>query len=85
MTSTMTKTSRKWRDKKINKIKGYRKIHNSILRGIAGMMAVFFLLSILSIDNINKNVILIFTVSGIWLVLFCYANDLDHIEIEEGE
>lgn len=81
----MTKSQRAWRDKKIKKIRVYKKIHNSILRGITGMMAVFFLLSILSIDNINKNVILMFTVSGIWLVLFCYANDLDHIEIEEGE
>ena len=81
----MTKSQRAWRDKKIKRIRVYRKIHNSILRGITGMMAVFFLLSILSIDNINKNVILMFTVSGIWIVLFCYANDLDHIEIEEGE
>ena len=79
----MTKTSRKWRDKKINKIKGYKKIHNSILRGITGMMAVFFLLSILSIDSLNKNVLLMFAVSTVWLILFGYANNLDHIE--EGE
>lgn len=79
----MTKTSRKWRDKKINKIKGYRKIHNSILGIITGMMAVFFLLSILSADNINKNIVLMFGISTIWLVLFGYANNLEHIE--EGD
>ena len=79
----MTQTSRKWRDKKINKIKGYKKIHNLILGTITGIMAVFFLLSILSIDNVNKNVILMFAVSAIWLMLFGYANNLDHIE--EGE
>lgn len=79
----MTKTSRKWRDKKINKIKGYRKIHNSILGIITGMMAVFFLLSILSADNINKNIVLMFGISTIWLVLFGYANSLEHIE--EGD
>lgn len=77
----MTKTSKKWREKRINKIKGYRKIHNLILGTITGIMAVFFLLSILSIDNLNKNVILMFTVSSIWLVLFGYANELDHIEV----
>lgn len=79
----MTKTSRKWRDKKINKIKGYRKIHNSILGIITGMMAVFFLLSILSADNINKNIVLMFGVSTVWLILFGYANNLEHVE--EGD
>ena len=79
----MTKTSRKWRDKKINKKKRVIKIHNSILRGIAGMMAVFFLLSLLCLDNVNKNVILLFAISTIWLILFGYANNLDRIE--EGD
>lgn len=79
----MTKTSKKWRNKRINKNKRVIKIHNSILRGITGMMAVFFLLAILSFDNINKNIVLMFAISTIWLVLFGYANNLDHIE--EGE
>jgi hypothetical protein len=47
------------------------------------MMAVFFLLAILSFDNINKNIVLMFAISTIWLMLFGYANNLDHIE--EGE
>ena len=79
----MTQTSRKWRDKKINKIQGYKKIHNSILGIITGVMAVFFLLSILSMDNVNKNVVLMFAVSTIWISIFIYANNLEHIE--EGE
>ena len=77
----MTKTSRKWRDKRINKIKGYKKIHNFILVTITGIMTVFFLLSILSADNVNKDVILMFAISTIWFVLFGYANNLDHIEV----
>lgn len=79
----MTKTSRQWRDKRINKQKGYRKIHNSILGVITGVMAVFFLLSILSADNINKNIVLMFAVSIIWLILFGYANNLEHLEVGE--
>lgn len=79
----MTKTSRKWRDKKIKKIRVYKKIHNSILRGITGMMAVFFLLAILSIDNLNMYVLLMFFVSAIWLNLFISANGLD--QVEEGD
>lgn len=79
----MTKTSKKWRNKRINKNKRVIKIHNSILRGITGMMAVFFLLAILSFDNINKNIVLMFAISTIWLMLFGYANNLDHIE--EGD
>lgn len=79
----MTKTSRAWRDKKIKKIKGYRKIHNSILGLITGVMAVFFLLSLLSLDNVNKYVVLMFVISFTWLSLFAHANNLDHIE--EGE
>lgn len=79
----MTRSQRAWRDKRINKIKGYRKIHNSILGFVTGVMAVFFLLSILSIDNINQYVLLMFSISLIWLSLFAYANDLGHIT--EGE
>lgn len=77
----MTKTSRRWRDKRINKIKGYKKIHNLILGSITGIMTVFFLLSILSLDNVNKDVILLFAISTVWLLLFGYANNLDHIEV----
>lgn len=79
----MTKTSRKWRDKRINKIKGYKKIHNFILVTITGIMTVFFLLSILSLDNINNKVVLMFAISTTWLVLFGYANNLEHIEVGE--
>ena len=77
----MTKTSRRWRDKRINKIKGYKKIHNFILVTITGIMTVFFLLSILSLDNLNNDVILLFAISTVWLLLFGYANNLDHIEV----
>lgn len=79
----MTKTSRKWRDRRVNKIKGYKKIHNLFLVIVTGIMTVFFLLSILSADNVNKNVILMFGISTIWLALFGYANNLDCVE--EGE
>ena len=79
----MTKTSRKWRDKRINKIKGYKKIHNLILVIVTGIMTVFFLLSILSADNLNNKVILMFAISITWLVLFGYANNLEHIEVGE--
>lgn len=76
----MTKSQRAWRDKKINKQKGYRKIHNLILGTITGIMTVFFLLAILSVDNINRNIVLMFAISTIWLILFGYANNLEHIE-----
>ena len=79
----MTKTSRKWRDKKIKKIRVYKKIHNSILGLVTSVMAVFFLLSILSIDNLNMYVLLMFVVSAIWLNLFISANGLD--QVEEGD
>ena len=82
MTSTMTKTQRRWRDKKIKRIRVYRKIHNSILRGITGMMAVFFLLPLGAME-VNKDVILMFSMSVIWLSLFIYANNFDCVE--EGE
>ena len=79
----MTKTSRKWRAKRINKIKGCKKIHNLILVIVTGIMTVFFLLSILSADNLNNKVILMFAISITWLVLFGYANNLEHIEVGE--
>lgn len=72
----MTKTSRKWRYKKIHKIRVYKKIHNSILGGITGMMAVFFLMPLCALE-INKDVILMFGMSAIWLSLFIYANDFE--------
>ena len=76
----MTKTSRKWRDRRLKKIKGYKKIHNLFLGISNGIMTVFFLLSLLSADNVNKNVILMFAISTIWISLFAYANNL-----EEGD
>lgn len=76
----MTRTSKQWRTKRRNKIKGYKKIHNSILGGITGVMVVFFLLAILSADNINRNIVLMFAISTIWLILVGYANNLEHIE-----
>lgn len=78
----MTKTQRRWRDKKIKKIRVYIKIHNSILGAITGMMAVFFLLSLCAIE-VNKDVILMFAMSSIWLSLFSYANSLDCMEVGE--
>lgn len=77
----MTKTSRKWRDKKIKRIRVINKIHNSILGGITGLMAVFFLMSLCAIDNVNKYVIAIYLISFTWLTIVVYANNLD----EEGE
>lgn len=78
----MTKTQRRWRDKKINRKRVYIKIHNSILRGITGMMAVFFLLPLGAME-VNKDVILMFGMSSIWLTLFVYANNLDCVEVGE--
>jgi uncharacterized membrane protein len=69
----MTKTSRKWRDKKLNKIRVYRKLHNSILGGITGVMAVIFLLTLCS--DINRYTLTMFGVSVIWLGLVLYANE----------
>lgn len=76
----MTKTSRQWRDKKIRRIRVINKIHNSVLGGITGMMAVFFLLPLGAIE-INKDVILMFLMSTIWLSLFIYANNFDCVEV----
>lgn len=79
----MTKTSKKWRVKKNNKNKRVNKIHNSILGLITGVMAVFFLLSISSADNLNITVISMFVVSTIWISIFTYANNFEYLE--EGE
>ena len=75
----MTKTQRRWRDKKLKKIRVYRKIHNSILGGITGMMAVFFLLP-LGANEVNKDVILMFAMATIWLSVFICANNFDCVE-----
>lgn len=79
----MTKTSRKWRDKRINKIRVMKKIHNLILGTIAGIMTVFFLLSLLGLDNVNEYVVLMAVISAIWLSIFVYANNLD--TLKEGD
>ena len=76
----MTKTSRAWRDKKIKKIRVYRKIHNLILGIITGIMTVFFLLALCAME-VNKDVLLLFTMSAVWLSLFVYANGLDCVEV----
>ena len=73
----MTKTSRKWRDKRVKKIRVINKIHNSILRGITGMMVVFFLLALCSIDNVNKYVIASYCISFVWLSLVIYSNNVE--------
>ena len=77
----MTKTSRKWRYKKIHKIRVYKKIHNSILGAITGVMAVFFLLSLCA--EVNNYTTAIFVVSAMWLLLVGLANDEQLFE--EGE
>lgn len=69
----MTKTSRKWRDKKLNKIRVYKKLHNSILGGITGVMAVIFLLTLCS--DINRYTLIMFGISVVWLGLVLYANE----------
>ena len=69
----MTKKSRTWRDKKLNKIRGYRKLYNSILGAITGVMAVIFLLTLCS--DINRYTLTMFGVSVIWIGLFMKANN----------
>lgn len=69
----MTKTSRKWRDKKLNKIRVYKKLHNSILGGITGVMAVIFLLTLCS--DINRYTLIMFGISVVWIGLVLYANE----------
>lgn len=78
----MTKSQRAWRDKRIKKIRVYIKIHNSILRGITGMMTVFFLLPLCA--TLNKYTITMFLMSAIWLLIFIYANNFEHLEEGEG-
>lgn len=73
----MTKKSRTWRDKKLNKIRVYRKLHNSILGAITGVMVVFFLLALCSIDNVNKYVIASYCISFTWVSLVIYSNNME--------
>ena len=73
----MTKKSRTWRDKKLNKIRVYKKIHNSILGAITGVMVVFFLLALCSIDNVNKYVIASYCISFTWVSLVIYSNNME--------
>ena len=79
----MTETSRKWRDKRINRIRVIRKIHNIVLSVITGLMFVFFLLSLCSIDNVNGYVIASYCISFTWLTLVVYANNLGDMEFLE--
>lgn len=79
----MTRTARQWRDKRIKKIRVINKLHNSILGGITGAMAVIFLLALCSIDNVNKYVIASYCISFIWLSLVIYSNNMGCVE--EGE
>ena len=77
----MTKTSRKWRNKRLKRKRVYIKIHKSILGAITGMMAVFFLLSLCSLDNVNKYVIASYCISFTWLSIIVYANNFDCVEV----
>lgn len=78
----MTKTSKAWRVKRLKRIRVINKIHNLILAIIAGIMTVFFLLSLCAIE-VNKQVLLMFAISTIYLMLFCKANNL--FSVEAGE
>ena len=69
----MTKKSRTWRDKKLNKIRVINKLHNSILGTITGVMAVIFLLTISS--EVNRYTLVMFGVSVVWIGLFMKANN----------
>ena len=68
----MTDTSRKWRDKKINRIRVYKKIHNSVLLLITEMMLVFFLITLCS--RHNQYSIVINLTSLVWLSLIAWVN-----------
>jgi hypothetical protein len=46
------------------------------------MMSVFFLLALCAAE-VNKDVILLFGTSTVWLTLFGYANNLDCVEVGE--
>ena len=76
--TSMTKTSRKWRDKKLKIIRVYKKIHNIVLGLITGLMCVFFLLPF-CIENLTIKEIITFVISTIWLNLIYVAN------VKEGE
>lgn len=76
--TSMTKTSRKWRDKKLKIIRVYKKIHNIVLGLITGLMCVFFLLPF-CIENLTIKGIITFVISTIWLNLIYVAN------VKEGE
>ena len=78
----MTRTSRKWRDKRNKRIRVYIKIHNIVLSVITGLMFVFFLLPLCA-NELNKDVLLMFALATIWLTLFIYANELDCVK--EGD
>lgn len=69
----MTRTARQWRDKRIKKIRVYKKLHNSILGGITGVMAVIFLLTICS--EVNRYTLIMFGISVVWIGLVLYANE----------
>lgn len=69
----MTETQIRWRLKRINKIRVINKIHNLVLGAITGLMTVFFLMTLCA--ELNKDSILIFIISAIWLSIFTYAND----------
>ena len=69
----MTKKSRTWRDKKLNKIRVINKLHNSILGTITGVMAVIFLLTISS--EVNRYTLVMFGVSVVWLGLVIKSNE----------
>ena len=70
----MTKTSRLWRVKRINRIRVINKIHNLILGVITGLMTVFFLITLCS--EINKYTILASMMCSLWLTMVCYANEI---------
>lgn len=69
----MTRTARQWRDKRIKKIRVINKLHNSILGGITGVMAVIFLLTISS--EVNRYTLVMFGVSVVWLGLVIKSNE----------
>lgn len=70
----MTKTSRLWRVKRINRIRVINKIHNLILGVITGLMTVFFLITLCS--EINKYTIPASMMCSLWLTMVCYANEI---------
>ena len=69
----MTETQIRWRLKRINKIRVINKIHNLVLGVFTGLMTVFFLMTLCA--ELNKDSILIFILSSIYLSIFSYAND----------